>query len=608
YMAPEQAGGRADHRADIFSVGAVFYEFLCGQPPFTAKDPFQLLEQIRIEEPRALHLVDATIPSELSDIVARAMRKDPAQRFPDLAQMRMPIAQAQRALADEVRRLGQQIRAQRDQLRRLQGAVADRLGSSNEDLAPPIAEPRHLAALQALERDLQARIEAARSLLSRADALAPSFERGTELLQAGRLTDAIAVFETISADMPEHAQVAEALARARAQADAERHRVLVHPSPDQQVLSAAGEAEDIADATVQRDAWRQSAGHSVVETAAWQLREVAPNGAARATGEKGRRWTFWAGWSLVALAGVAAIVIALAVSSSRSSRTAPGSPVTASSTPANPPAPTASSTPANPPAPTASSTPTNPPAPTASSTPANPPAPTASSTPATPPAPSGGSQSAPVSPSAGQVASVEQSVSKPAQSPRVEEREAARIPPDRPERPDEGGARNRPAEDQRDIEQTWAQLAGAKREADRAAAAFYAPKLLAMAQAKEKAAIEARQRSDHGAVTRLAAEAQSAYLAAARGAKREAEAERQTAPLRARVEQARAAVLARRQEALASDAERLAMDQIRAAETRHVEADALAARQSYAEAARAYDEAAARYTEAALRAKASTSK
>src|SRR5713101_3407269 len=54
YISPEQVQGRADHRSDIFSIGAVFYEILSFRPPFTGEDPMHLLEQLRTEEPPAL--------------------------------------------------------------------------------------------------------------------------------------------------------------------------------------------------------------------------------------------------------------------------------------------------------------------------------------------------------------------------------------------------------------------------------------------------------------------------------------------------------------------------------------------------------------------------
>jgi hypothetical protein len=220
YMAPEQIRGRADHRADIFAVGAVLHEFLALQPPFNASDPIQLIEQLRAEDPTPLHVLDPTIPPELSDIVAWAMRKDPAERASDLVEVRARIERLQRTLAAEAQRVDERVRARRDQLRRLEAALASRVGAPREDQTAILNDPRTLAALQALEADLAARIEVAEGLLARADALAPAFTRGDELLKAGRLADAARTFEDILKDMPEHAGAAESLASARAAAEA----------------------------------------------------------------------------------------------------------------------------------------------------------------------------------------------------------------------------------------------------------------------------------------------------------------------------------------------------------------------------------------------------
>jgi hypothetical protein len=226
YMAPEQVRGRADHRADIFSVGAVLYELLSWRPPFGARDALRLLEQLRTEDPPPLHHLDPTIPPELSDLVAQAMRKDPATRFPDLAQMRVGVDHAQRRLAEEARHVKERLRGHRDRLGRLRTAISSRIGASNEDATVMVAEPRHLGDLQALEADLLGQIEAAKGTLKQADALMPAFERGLELLEDGQLTDAIAELEGVVATLPAHALAADALARARAQADAERLRGL----------------------------------------------------------------------------------------------------------------------------------------------------------------------------------------------------------------------------------------------------------------------------------------------------------------------------------------------------------------------------------------------
>ncbi|HSF02737.1 MAG TPA: serine/threonine-protein kinase, partial [Solirubrobacterales bacterium] len=88
YMSPEQARGRADTRSDIFSVGAVFYELFAHRPAFDREHPLEILEQLRTEEPPPLTELDPEIPPELWVIIARALRKAPADRYQTLAAMR----------------------------------------------------------------------------------------------------------------------------------------------------------------------------------------------------------------------------------------------------------------------------------------------------------------------------------------------------------------------------------------------------------------------------------------------------------------------------------------------------------------------------------------
>jgi serine/threonine-protein kinase len=77
YMAPERARGQGGDSADIFSVGAVFYEFLTNRAPFSGEDPIEILEKLRSENPPRLTEVDPGAPSELCAIVQRALAKDP---------------------------------------------------------------------------------------------------------------------------------------------------------------------------------------------------------------------------------------------------------------------------------------------------------------------------------------------------------------------------------------------------------------------------------------------------------------------------------------------------------------------------------------------------
>jgi hypothetical protein len=91
----------------------------------------------------------------------------------------------------------------------------------------PLLEPSgSVAALQALERDIDARIRSVQARIERAEAVTPAFERGMELVQAGQFADAEVELAAIVAEMPEHARAAEGLRQARIGAEAERRRRL----------------------------------------------------------------------------------------------------------------------------------------------------------------------------------------------------------------------------------------------------------------------------------------------------------------------------------------------------------------------------------------------
>ncbi|MDZ5442967.1 protein kinase [Micromonospora sp. 4G57] len=85
YMAPEQAAGRPVSGAtDIYALGAVAYCCLTGSPPFTGDNPLQVAVRHLDDEPPEL---SPDIPQPVRELVARALAKDPADRFPDGAAM-----------------------------------------------------------------------------------------------------------------------------------------------------------------------------------------------------------------------------------------------------------------------------------------------------------------------------------------------------------------------------------------------------------------------------------------------------------------------------------------------------------------------------------------
>jgi serine/threonine-protein kinase len=88
YMAPEQAMGdkSVDHRADVYALGAVTYEMLAGEPPFTGPTAQAIVAQVLTEGPRPLVGRRQRISPEIEDAVLRALEKLPADRFASAAE------------------------------------------------------------------------------------------------------------------------------------------------------------------------------------------------------------------------------------------------------------------------------------------------------------------------------------------------------------------------------------------------------------------------------------------------------------------------------------------------------------------------------------------
>jgi len=242
YMAPERARGQGGRASDIFSVGAVFYEFLTNRAPFSGDDPIEILEKLRTENPPRITEVEPSLPAELGVIVERALAKEPTQRYANLGQIRAELVTLRRKRSEDTERLRQDVQGRLRQLHELKAALETRLGGPwADETIFVVDEYAPHTTLESVGRDTSTRIARLTELLSRANRLKPALDNGLQALKAGDFDRAVRELDRVVAEMPEHALAAESLRQAQ-------HRVAERGQGREQIEAFVLEASAAYDA------------------------------------------------------------------------------------------------------------------------------------------------------------------------------------------------------------------------------------------------------------------------------------------------------------------------------------------------------------------------
>lgn len=88
YISPEQVkGARGDQRSDIYAVGAMLYEMLTGQPPFTGSNPLVVMNERVLIDAAPARTLNPAISPQLEEILRRALERDPRHRYATAVEM-----------------------------------------------------------------------------------------------------------------------------------------------------------------------------------------------------------------------------------------------------------------------------------------------------------------------------------------------------------------------------------------------------------------------------------------------------------------------------------------------------------------------------------------
>jgi serine/threonine protein kinase len=230
YMAPEQIlDGPVDYRADLFSVGVVFYELLVYKEAFPGETMAAIAHRIVTVDPAPLATVARDVPPDVIAIVERLLRKVPSDRFSDAASIRAAAGRIRRRLESDSHTLDA-----RTLLRPPRIPQASAKGDTPPTARTPSPRKTDREALaRRRQEQLQAALEQARALLAGND-LEGAYEACQQAL-------------TFDEQNPEGLALEEAIEAAFAAAESDPTNVVAaevsHPVPTP-LADAAGSLAD----------------------------------------------------------------------------------------------------------------------------------------------------------------------------------------------------------------------------------------------------------------------------------------------------------------------------------------------------------------------------
>jgi hypothetical protein len=231
YMSPEQVrGDKVDHRSDLFSTGALFYELLTGRKPFSTPTLHATLLKILEEDPEPVEHLEPSLPAELSSIVKRCLAKDPAERYQhadelvkDLERIRKALGERLTRLQDEAReavnRLDVFIKEHQDLLRQ-QREQKDKA----DETVPGASEfPIDYQGILEVRDRARRKYDELRLVAQKHEAAATALAEASRLEKRGDLEGAAAAAAQVLVEVPYHAE-ADAMSRRLTEVIARRAR------------------------------------------------------------------------------------------------------------------------------------------------------------------------------------------------------------------------------------------------------------------------------------------------------------------------------------------------------------------------------------------------